>query len=820
MQSLHNRVEQLLHDNAPEFEIAQVIKKDIRSYFDTLPEIFSQTNGKDFLAKHTNKIDMVVKLVYKIVLRSMFGNYMPLKNSIPLSITALGSYGREQLCVHSDIDLMIVYEETEGYHTKECVEKILYMFWDIGLKLGHRVHEISELPEVARSDITIKSAILEARFIDGSKFLWTGIENKITIIRKENPEKFIREKLEEQRALHQKFPLTMEPNLKEGVGGFRDANLVFWIGKMLYNVPRIRELPSDIVDKSDYRQFRMALEFLFRVRSALHLVAGKKEDRLRLEFIPEVALMMGMGSGYESQTKLARKTTESLKLVNLFGKIWIEALIGKYVPDVYTDYLIFDTKDKQLQHLIKDLNTNANKAFKAHPRLLKALFNAQKPERLSSQLYKTIKDIFNQNSSYSILIALSQVRLLKYTIPPIQMVVDLPQFDGYHKYAVDIHLLQCLYHLENIDDPIIQEIYANLNKKEKNLIKIVVFLHDAGKGRKRNHNLVGASLFRLFATKLRLEQEYIELGERLIQYHDLMSITAQREDLYNEKTILQFASRFNTKRLLDLIYLLTYADMKGVGDRVYTNFSAGLIRTLYKEALESLKHEKILDTTARKLAKVESLKRSKIFMGLPKTLQKKILSVSSNEFFIRNSAQRIISITQMAIKVEDFEYTLCNKSFLTIEIIRQKSINLGYLLSKLSRLNIVNMEIVKLFDGLKYFKIDFSESIDESEIPLVEDIIHASFDTNSEITLTKPIIKKAEIEIDCNHSRDYAVMKLRTEDQKGLLAYITHLFDRLKIDIATAKIHTRKRKVNDLFLIQKDGNFCHNTELIIRELTE
>jgi len=174
----------------------------------------------------------------------------------------------------------------------------------------------------------------------------------------------------------------------------------------------------------------------------------------------------------------------------------------------------------------------------------------------------------------------------------------------------------------------------------------------------------------------------------------------------------------------------------------------------------------------------------------------------------------------MAIKVEDFEYTLCNKSFLTIEIIRQKSINLGYLLSKLSRLNIVNMEIVKLFDGLKYFKIDFSESIDESEIPLVEDIIHASFDTNSEITLTKPIIKKAEIEIDCNHSRDYAVMKLRTEDQKGLLAYITHLFDRLKIDIATAKIHTRKRKVNDLFLIQKDGNFCHNTELIIRELTE
>ncbi|NKQ41630.1 MAG: HD domain-containing protein [Sulfurovum sp.] len=820
MSSLSHKVEQLLYDKATDFEIAKAIKEDIKIYFETLPELFSQTGGKDFLLKHTRKIDDIIKLVYKITLRNMFGDYVPMRHSIPIALAALGSYGREQLCMHSDIDLMIAYEDIPGYQTKELIEKMLYMFWDIGMKLGHRVHAVSELSEVAKSDITIKSAILESRFIEGSKLIWTGVENRITEIRKDEPEKFIRAKLQEQKELHQKFPLSMEPNLKEGVGGFRNANLVYWIAKLLYDVPRIKELPSSIINESEYKQYRIALEFLFRVRSALHLTTGKKEDRLRLERIPEVANLLGYPNTPIAHMRFAKKTIEYLRIINLLTKVWLEELVTKHVPDVYSGYLFIDAEEHSLFDLIVFLNNNAKEQFKPHPRLLKALIHAKRPERLTKKLYLSISDIFYQDASYSILKTIHEARLLKYVMPPIKKVIDLPQFDGYHQFSVDIHSMYCVSYLENIEDPFLAKLYSGLDKKEKYILKIATFLHDCGKGRKKDHALVGVSLFRIFASKIGMDAERVDIGIKLIQHHDLMSITAQREDLYSEKTILQFASRFNTKKLLDMIYLLTYADMSAVGKGVYTNFTSRLLKTLYQESIEALKHDNILSSTARKLKKLDTLKKSNAYANLPKKIQKKILSIPSNELFIHNDIHQILYIVKMTFGMIDFTYTIGNKRFLTIEIVRQKSFNLGYLLSKLSRLNVVNLQIAKLFDDIKYFRIDFNDVIDESEIPIIEDIVKEAFEGNLKSKPAKPIIYKDEIEIDCEHSREYGIMRLRTKDQKGLLAYITQLFETLKVDIASTKIHTSKYKVNDLFLIQKNGNFCNNTELIIKKLTE
>jgi len=820
MTQLNRQIEQLIYECAPDFKIAQVIKRYIKEYFKTLPDIFSQTGGKDFLVKHTNKIDTVVKLVYKIAIRDVFGNYTPPKNYVPIALAALGSYGREQLCVHSDIDLMLVYENTDGYKSQEIIEKMLYMFWDIGLKLGHRVHELSELPEVARGDITIKSAILESRFIEGSAFLWTGVENKLTIIRKEKQKEYIIAKIEEQRLLHQRFPITMEPNLKEGVGGFRDANLVFWVGKILYNVPKIRDLPNEIVQESNYRQFRIALEFLFRVRSALHLVSKKKEDRLRLERLPDVARLLGYDSTPHAHMRFAKKTIDSLRMIKLFGKIWLEKMVSSYIPELYDDKLDIDTKDKRLIELLEELNKNAINEYRVHPRVSKALLDAKKPARLNEALKRTIKDIFNQEKSQSTLKALHEARLLNYILPTMKKVIDLPQFDGYHQYAVDVHSLHCLWHLENIEDDYIKQIYNNLKPKEKALLKMVVFMHDAGKGRKRDHHLVGVSLFRLFAKSMKLEGDLATLGERLIQYHNLMSTTAQREDLYSEKTILQFASRFNSKLLLDMIYLLTYADMRGVGEGIYNNFNARLIKTLYVESIEVLKHNEMLGLTARKLKKIETLKKNNEFLSLSNSVKKKILSISSNDFFIHNSREQILDISIRAIEVQRYSYQIANKSFLTIEIIKKENIHLATLLSKLANLHVVRMSIFKLFDGLKYFKIDFMECIDESEMPLVEYAIEDAFSKKPKKRLKKPEIFAKEIEIDCEHSRDYAMMRLRSKDQRGMLAYIINLLDSLSIDIASAKIHTIKSRVNDLFLIEKDGSFCHNTDNIINDLTE
>ena len=818
MEKLKREIEELLYENAADFEVAKALKKHIKSYFETLEETFATTGGKDFLVRHTKKIDTILTLVYRVAMRSVFEDYLPMKNSVPISLVALGSYGREQLCVHSDIDLMIIYKDIPGYNMKELIEKILYILWDTGLKLGHRVHTTDELYEVSQTDITIKTALIESRFIEGSHFVWTETQNAIERIRHDNIKGFIKEKLQEQADKHQRFPLTMEPNLKEGVGGFRDANLVYWIGKIHYNISAIRDLPNEIIEEKAYRTFRTALEFLFRVRSALHLATHKKEDQVRLELVPTIATLLGYENTPSGHMKFAKKVTASLKIIRLYSTIWIERLTRDYM-DPPSDIRFVYTKERDFNGMLKHLCKEAKNPFRAHPTFLKALIDAKRPERPDKALYETIRTIFYQPHAYSILSTLSYARLLRYTIPPIKKVVDLPQFDGYHQYAVDIHSLRCVYHLEHIKEPIVSELYKALSKDEKMMLKIATFLHDAGKGRKRDHHYVSVSLFRIFAQKLTMDPKLIEMGERLIQYHTLMSNVAQREDLYSEKIIFGFASHFPTKKLLDMIYVLTYADMNGVGGDVYNSFSAKLIRTLYKHSLEVLGRTAMLDEAAKRAKKELSLKRHPLFKALKRSKQKKILQMPSNLLFLRYHPERIIKICQKAFETEDFTYHISNKEYLTIEIIRADSFNLSYLLGKLSSLEVVNMDISKLFNELKYFKIDFAAKVDESEIPLIEQIVIDAFDPTKKSIEKIPLIKRQDIDIDCEHSKTYAIMHLRSKNQRGLLAYVIDLFDEMDIDIVTAKVHTLKNRVRDMFLIEKNGNFCHNTEQIIEKLT-
>ena len=818
MEKVKAQIEELLYENAPDFEIAKVLKQDIKTYFDTLEKTFATSGGKDFLVKHTKKIDSILKLIFKVAQREMFGDYAPMKNSIPLALVALGSYGREQLCVHSDIDLMIVYKEIPGYNAKEMIEKILYILWDTGLKLGHRVHTVEELFEVSQTDITIKTALIESRFIEGSSFIWTETQNAITQTRHHDVKTFIHQKLEEQERKHHKYPLTMEPNLKEGVGGFRDANLVYWIGKIFYNISNIKDLPEDIIDEKEYRSFRMALEFLFRVRSALHLATHKKEDKLRLDLIPKIAKLLGYPQTQKGHMKFAKKVTESLKIIRLYSTIWLDKLTCEYVVVDESKNCLYP-KARTFNGLLQQLNTQAQKPFHVHPTFLHKLITVEKPERPDDALYKTIAQIFYQPYSYSILTSLSHARLLKYTIPPIKKVVDLPQFDGYHQYAVDIHSIRCMYYLEHIEDTFIQTLFESFTDDEKAMLKIVTFLHDAGKGRKRNHHIVGTSLFRVFANKLHMDETLIKMGEILILHHTLMSNVAQREDVYSEKVVLGFASHFPNQKLLDMIYILTYADMSGVGGDVYNSFSAKLIRTLYRQSVEVLGRTAMLSEAAKRAKKEQTLIKNADFMALKKSQQKKILQIPSNLLFLRYHPQRIVDIAKKAFETKQYEYYISNREYLTIEIIRSENFNLAYLLSKLSNLDIVNMDICKLFNDLKYFKIDFAQKVEEEETGFIETFIHDAFRHTYKTIDYVAEIHKEDIDVDCEHSPTYALMHLRSKNQKGLLAYIIEMFDEMEIDIVTAKVHTLKNRVRDMFLIEKNGNFCHNVDKIIEKLT-
>lgn len=821
MDKLHAKVEEMLYHNEDNFKIAKLLKNDLKTYLLGLEEIFAESGGKDFLVKHTCKIDHLLMLVYKISIRGMFGDYTPLKNSIPVTMIALGSYGREQLCVHSDIDLMIVFEEVGGYNHKALIEKILYILWDMGLKLGHRVHDVNELLEVSNTDITIKTALIESRFIEGSRFVWTKVQNSINQIRHHNIGEFITQKMKEQQEKHHQFPLTMEPHLKEGVGGFRDANLVYWIGKILYNTDNIRSIPLSIIDEKEYREFRIALEFLFRVRSALHLVANKKEDRLRLELIPNVARLLGYKNTPQDWMRFSRRVTENLKIIRLYSTIWLELLTRDYCKQPISNYLYpqNDTSNtKSIITLLEMMSEASHTPFVAHPTLLHSLTKVIKPQRVNESIFDIVFKLLYRPHLYSVLQALAYAKKLRYIFYPLLRVIGLPQFDGYHAYAVDIHSMECIKYLESIEDPFVLSLYQSLDEDERAMLKLVTLLHDAGKGRKTDHHLVGASLFSVFAQKIGINPTLITMGETLILYHTTMSKVAQREDIHSAKVILRFASLFKTRKMLDFIYILTYADMSGVGKGIYNSFSAKLIHTLYLNALEILGQDALLDETAKLIKKEQALMRHAGFQTLTKNQQNKILEIPSNHLFLTQSADEIMTIAQKTFHTDHYTFEIHNDTFLRIEIIRKTPINLAYLLVKVSQLEIRQMDIYKLFDNAKYFHIAFAQKVGEEEIQRIEQYIHHSFIDRSSFSLPKPLIKADEIHIDCDHSTEYSTLYLNCANQKGLLAYIVDLFGYKQIDIATAKIHTIKKRAKDMFLIEKKGNFCGNIDIITEQL--
>jgi [protein-PII] uridylyltransferase len=299
-----------------------------------------------------------------------------------------------------------------------------------------------------------------------------------------------------------------------------------------------------------------------------------------------------------------------------------------------------------------------------------------------------------------------------------------------------------------------------------------------------------------------------------------MSTTAQREDLYSEQTILKFSAHFPTQKELNFIYILTYADMNGVGKPIYNDFNSRLINTLYRQSCLVIYNVTLIKETSKRIKKEKQLKLIEEFQELPKILQKKTLKINSDMFFIKNTPQRIINIVQKAQQLEDYEFLISNNNSLTIEILRKNNLDLSFLLHKLSNLEIVQMDIYKLFSGIKYFRIDFNQTINEDEKLHLSELITKALIKEHSLRLKKPNIQAKDIHINCNHSQEHATMKLNCIDQKGVLAYLINLFDTLKIDINSAKIHTKMNRINDLFLIQKNGNFCNNTKQIIKELTE
>ena len=829
------KIEDTIQNNGTDFELSKLFKNYTKEYKSSLFELFKDSQGKDFLVKHTRKLDSIISLMYATVLRKVFENYLPMKNSIPISIVALGSFGREQLCVHSDIDILIVYEDIDGFNTKLIIEKFFYIAMDSGLKLGHRVHKIDDIFKASNEDITIKTALLESRFITGSTFVYTNLLRELNRVRFYNQKDFILAKIDESELRRKKYPLSMQPNIKEALGGLRDTNLLYWIAKVIYGIKTLKDLTSKLFSEEEYREYRIAVELLFRVRSALHLITNKQEDRLLLEYMPQVTNMLG----FKDERKVVSKVLAAQWRINNFSQIFVKKMIKPYIVDtklvrcfksnrieygIYNVnnilYASYNLKEMNINKLLEILISLDDKIYSFDEGFLKLFTYAKITHPLSDKTYTLFKKLFKRNHIYSFLNLFYSAGILQHLFVNFRKVLHLPQFDGYHTYPVDIHSIKCVEALENLNDLFLKKLYDELTTDEKLLLKVVTLFHDTGKGRKQEHSEVGAKLIVPFVSRLNLSEDLIKRGVLLVKHHILMSGVAFKENIHNEKTLYKFMSKIEDIKNLKMLYLLTYADINGVGGNTYNSFNEKLLFDLYQSALEVAQNSDRITDAKKRVIIEKRLSNSIEFKELGSILQKKILRVESNLFFFKHAIKDIVNIGKNAKSTKEFYYNIDNSKTLSIEIYRKIPLNVGYLLASLSRLDVGSMEIFTLFDNIKYFKIEFKNNLAEDEFFDVEYIIQNAFDMTKKIKLKDISIKEKEISIDCEHSKVHAEISVNTKNQIGLLAYIMDCFERLDINVVTAKIHSNKHNVRDSFLIEKKQDICDNTKDIYRLLTK
>jgi len=829
-------VEELIEKEANDFQISKVFKKYIKDYVDSIDTTIDTNGGKDFFVKHTKITDKFLISLYKYILRKNFGSYQPMSTSIPISLIALGSYGREQLCIYSDIDLMILYEDIKGYNIKDIIQEFITLAWDCGLKLGSRVHELKDVEDSVKEDITIKTAIIESRLIYGSKFLWFGYENVLTKIRKTEQKKFIQEKHQEHMDRLLKYPLKMEPNIKDGYGGMREANMVFWMANIIFGVSKLKFLMDKEFNEEEYRRYRTSLEFIFQVRNHLHKIAKKKLDTVNFDVLPELSSKLGFkdASRQNKETQTMNKIFDSLHNIHFFTNVMTRKFtrsIGfdksnfsfikskRFNKNLFIDenklYTSFFNKPKNLTQFLKEVISLPVEVEKFDQSYIYYASKTILPHQQTKEHKLLLRRLLFKESLYPIIKLLYNARIFQSIFPITKKIINQPQFDGYHELPVDVHSIRTLKHLEDIKDLYIKDIYETLDKTEKSLVRIATFFHDVGKGRNTDHHTAGEKLFRNMANALDFKNEHTQIITKLIRYHNRMSKVATSEDIYSEKVIRDFAGLVKNKKFLDMLYVLTYADISAVGRNIYKSSTATLLKELYTQTLPAFENTSLLTESSRRVTKVNSIKKLKQYKDLPYIIKKKISYISSNQIFLQLKALDILELALKANSVETYTYKILNETNLTIRIIRKVPLNLGYLLGKLEFLDILSMNIFKLFDNKKCFEIQFTEKIDEADLLFIEDIINASFDMNKKTNIKQPKVLKKEVIVDCNHTSYLASMKVNAADQKGLLAYITNIFDDFNVEIESAKLYSSRGRARDLFLIEKNGNFCINSDKIV-----
>ena len=545
------------------------------------------------------------------------------KNATPLALLAIGGYGRRELFPYSDLDILILHNETMGEALEPVAQFIYYVLWDLGFKVGQSVRTLTDTLEVSKTDHTLLTALLDARLVTGQRRLLTKL---IRMLQEEANEarvrQFTEEKLAERDARHEKHGNSrylLEPNIKDGKGGLRDLHTLYWIARYAYGVRNMKELVGrGLLTDEEYKRFQRALRFLCVVRMELHYMAGRAEERLTFDKQRALA------------DKLDFRETEANRAVERFMKRYflVAGEVGsltrlvcasleahhrrapKKLWDLWRprsrrlgglklvgERLAFPSEDaleKQPLLMFELFQQSLGEGLDIHPEALQAV---SRHLHLVGKAFREDPDanarflaiLLSEKNPADTLRRMREVGLLGKFLPDFARVVGQMQFDMFHIYTVDEHILRAVSILHDLERgayaetvPIASEVVSMVQSRR--VLFLCALCHDIAKGRGGDHAKKGAAIARQLCKRFGFSAAEADIAEWLVLHHQEFSDTAHKRDLTDPDTVRRFVDLVQSLERLRLLLVLTVVDMHAVGPHIWNGWKAALLRELYRRS--------------------------------------------------------------------------------------------------------------------------------------------------------------------------------------------------------------------------------------------
>ncbi|HTJ92696.1 MAG TPA: [protein-PII] uridylyltransferase [Pararobbsia sp.] len=788
------------------------------------------------------------------------------------ALVAVGGYGRGELAPHSDIDILVLLSEAPDAETEKCIERFIGMAWDLGLDIGSSVRTVEQCLDEAANDVTVRTSLLESRRIVGNDDVYARFAERFREAL--DPRAFFTAKLLEMRQRHAKYqdsPYSLEPNCKESPGGLRDLQLIIWITRAAGLGSSWNELETrGLITEREARELNRNEAFLKRLRTHLHILAGRRQDILVFDLQTALAERLGFKAKPTKRVseQMMRHYYWAAKAVTQLATILLQNIEAQLFPSTSKITRVFSEHFVEKQGMIEIV---ADDVFEREPntilepfllyettpgikglsaRTLRALYNAREQMdmrwRRDPVNRRLFMEILKQPAGIThSMRLLNQTSVLGRYLLNFRRIVGQMQHDLYHVYTVDQHILMVLRNIRRFmvpehahEYPFCSQLAANFERPW--VLYVAALFHDIAKGRGGDHSTLGMADARRFCRDHDIEEEDTELVVWLVQHHLTMSQVAQKQDMSDPEVIKRFSSLVRNERRLTALYLLTVADIRGTSPKVWNAWKGKLLEDLYRITLGVLGGDKPDARSALKTRQAEAITLLRL-KAVPEGAHLELWNQLDVAYFLRQDASEIAWQTrelmhhvQTPLPIVRARPAAISNSLQVLVYVKDRPDLFASICSYFDRsgLSVLDAQVNTTRHGyaLDNFLIEHSDpelhardianlverqladALAQSDGPLPE----PAKGRLSRLSRTFPATPRVDLRAD--ERGQYYILSVSANDRPGLLYSIARVLAQHRIGLHAARINTLGERVEDVFLLH--GNALNDGKQQIKLETE